>query len=253
MARQGSGNSQALALTAGEVCAALCNRCVKAVFKLTDKGSLCHVNGMPQAGIVCMLITKAQVFGNGSREEPRFLRHIRNVRAEFRLWKIAYIGISKGKAPPRYVAKAKQHLCDGGFAGAGVANDCGSLTALQRKAQVLQGIFIGIVEAEACVIKVSNLIRLAKRYRFRRSICNSGLLVYDFGRALKAGEGSWDSKHGKLSHHHKKHNQHGVFNEGGDRANLHGVNAHAIGTGPHNKRFNGVHQEECRAIRYGKD
>ena len=148
------------------------------------------------------------------------------------------------------IVEAQQKLCHRRFARACRANDCGRLTATTGKAQVAQGVLVGIVKAKRHMIEHGNSIRIV--LGGRRPVTQRALAIDDARlnlqhllRTVQARGSTRKRQHHHLRHHHKEQNQDCVLKHRRDTRNLHGVGAYAVAAHPQHRHLGDVHQKEA--------
>ena len=120
---------------------------------IEHKGALGNLQRMKHVRLGRVLVAKAQIACHGAREQPRLLRHIGNAPANLVLRKVAQVNTVQANGALRGIVKTQQELCHRRLTRTGRAHDRGGLPATTGKAQVAQGVLVGIVKAKRHVIE----------------------------------------------------------------------------------------------------
>ena len=197
-----------------------------------------------------VLVAKAQIACHGAREQPRLLRHIGGVPANLTLRKLAQVHTIQANGALGGIVEAQQKLCHRRFARACRANDCSRLTATAGKAQVAQGVLVGIVKAKRHVVehghRIGFVLGLARPVIQRAlAIDDARLNLQHLLRTVQARGSTRKRQHHHLGHHHKEQDQNCILQHRRDTRNLHGVGAYAVAAHPQHRHLGDVHQKEA--------
>ena len=114
----------------------------------------------------------------------------------------------------------------------------------------MQCVFIGIVKAEARVVKARYHIPLACKHTRRRrcnrkipgiyAVHNGGLELQHLARTIETCLGARHGHHHHLRRHDVEEDEDGILQHRRSASNLHGMRAHAIAAEPDNAHLNHV-------------
>ena len=257
MLHERTGDCQTLALAARKVRTALGNRSIEPLRLIEHKGALGNLQRMKHVRLGRVLVAKAQIACHGAREQPRLLRHIGDAPANLILRKLAQVDAVQANGALGGIVEAQQKLCHRRLARARRAHNRGRLTATTGKAQVAQGVLVGIVKAKRHVVEHGNSIRIV--LGGRRPVTQRTLAVHDARlnlqhllRTVQARGSTRKRQHHHLGHHHKEQDQNCILQHRRDARDLHGVGAHPVTAHPQHRHLGDVHQKEAGAVKAHK-
>ena len=108
---------------------------------------------MKHVGLSRVFVAIAQVARHRTREQPRLLRHVSDMPANLVLRKVAQIDAVQANGALRGIVEAKQELGHRRLARTRRAHNRGGLPATTGKAQVAQGVLVGIVKTERHMVE----------------------------------------------------------------------------------------------------
>ena len=250
MLHERTGDCQTLALAARKVRTALRHRGIEPLRLVEYKGALGNLKRVKHVALGRAFVTKAKVARHRAREQPRLLRHIGNAPADFVLRKLAQVHTIQANGALGGIVEAQQKLCHRRFARACRANDRSRLTATAGKAQVAQGVLVGIVKAKRHVVehghRIGFVLGLARPVIQRAlAIDDARLNLQHLLRTVQARGSTRKRQHHHLRHHHKEQDQNCILQHRRDTRNLHGVGAYAVAAHPQHRHLGDVHQKEA--------
>ena len=208
---------------------------------------------MEHVSLSRVFVAKAQVARHRTREQPCLLRHIGDTPADVVLRKVAQIDAVQANGALRGIVEAKQELGHRRLARTRRAYNRRGLATATGKAQVAQGILVGIVKTERHVVEHGH--RVGTVNRLRRARVQRALAVHDARlnlqhllRTVQACGGAWERQNHHLRRHHKEQDQDRVLQHGRDATDLHGVDAHAVAAHPQHRHLGDIHQKEAGAV-----
>ena len=250
MLHERTGDGQTLALATRKVRAALRHRGIEPLRLIEHKGALGNLECMKHVGLSRVFVAKAQIACHGAREQPRLLRHVSDMPANLVLRKVAQINAVQANGALGGIVEAQQELGHRRFARACRANDRSRLTATAGKAQVAQGVLVGIVKAKRHVVEhghcIGFVLGLARPVIQRAlAIDDARLNLQHLLRTVQARGSTRKRQHHHLGHHHKEQDQNCILQHRRDTRNLHGVGAYAVAAHPQHRHLGDVHQKEA--------